>query len=164
MGLNSDGHDQHCFVDWTLFVLVYVLKSADGRWSLRAVDDYLGSQTGIEIGHLPRQLGLNPVTAESGQANAWVVKKVVGAVQVVQQARGCRHGLCQLRGWDPIWQDTDRHTGHVPLDLSHGKIHGSWKGCLHGRVTTICSSGSSVSVWNCSLQTAQSFSNRRAAN
>lgn len=59
---------------------------------------------------------------------------------------------------------THRQTGQVPLDFSHGRIQGSWKGCLHGRVITICSSGSSVSNLNCSLHTAQSISRVRAMN
>ncbi len=55
-------------------------------------------------------------------------------------------------------KEADLQTGQVPLDFNHGMIHDSWKGCLHGNVTTICSSGSSVSSLNCSLHTAQSFS------
>ena len=57
----------------------------------------------------------------------------------------------------------DLQTGHVPLDLSHGIMQGSWNGCLHGRVTMICSAGSSVVVLNWSLQTAHSFSSNGAA-
>lgn len=37
-----------------------------------------------------------------------------------------------------------RHTGHVPEDFNQGRIHILWNGCLHGRVITICCSGSSV--------------------
>ena len=54
------------------------------------------------------------------------------------------------------------HTGHVPLDLSHGMIHDWWNGCLHGSVTIICSSGSSVCSENWSLHMAQSFSSNDA--
>lgn len=53
-------------------------------------------------------------------------------------------------------------TGHVPLDLSQGRMQPSWNGCLQGSVTTINSSGSSGSNLNDSLQTAQSLSNSGA--
>lgn len=54
------------------------------------------------------------------------------------------------------------HTGHVPLDFNQGMMHDSWNGWLHGRVTTTCSSGSSVFKENWSLQMAQSLSSNGA--
>lgn len=72
--------------------------------------------------------------------------------------------ISQKYGYIGVKVITYRQTGHVPLDFSQGIMQGSWKGCLQGRVTTICSSGSSVSSLNCSLHTAQSLSSNGASD
>lgn len=71
--------------------------------------------------------------------------------------RGCLGSSAEklVRSTDKL---THRQTGQVPLALSQGVMHGSWKTCWHGSVTTINSSGFSALRENCSLHIAQSFS------
>jgi hypothetical protein len=70
----------------------------------------------------------------------------------------------QLKSWEGLRTKlTHLQTGQVPLALSQGVMHGSWKTCWHGSVTTISSSGFSALRENCSLHIAQSFSKVSAA-